>query len=88
MKKKRLSEQSVLQLILRGTWVLALLLCTHLALFAQADKMITIRKSNVPIREVLELIQKEADTHFVYDEQTVSPHIRVTLVESSPATLP
>ena len=87
MKKKRLSEQSVLQLILRGTWVLALLLCTHLALFAQADKMITIRKSNVPIREVLELIQKEADTHFVYDEQTVSPHIRVTLDYSSPAKL-
>lgn len=68
MKKKRLSEQFVSRYILRGTWVLALLLCTHTALFAQADKMITIRKSDVPVREALEVIQKAAGTHFVYDE--------------------
>ena len=42
MKKKRLSEQSVLQLILRGTWVLALLLCTHLALFGLSRFLVGI----------------------------------------------
>lgn len=88
MKKEKVKRTILPRHILRGTWVLALLLCTHLALFAQADKMIIIRKSDVPIREALELIQKEADTHFVYDEQTVSPHIRVTLDYPSPTKLP
>ena len=67
--------------------MLALLLCTHTALFAQADKMITIRKSDVPVREALEVIQKAAGTHFVYDEQSINPRIRITLDYSSPTKL-
>ncbi len=87
MKERRFYKQHVPHFLSRGILVLVLMLCTHLVLFAQADKKITINETNVSVRAVLEQIQKSADTHFVYDEQTISQHTRVTLEYPTPTKL-
>lgn len=47
--------------------------------FAQAEKKISIEVQNTLIRVVLDQLQKETNSHFVYEEATVNPGQRVTL---------
>lgn len=59
--------------------IMAFLLTTGNQVLAQATKKVSINVENVLIRTALDRLQKEAQTHFVYDEATINPTQRVSL---------
>lgn len=67
--------------------IMALLLTIGNQVMAQTNKRISINVENTLIRTVLDRLQRDAQTHFVYDEATISPTQRISLkFENAPLT--
>ncbi|WP_373811266.1 SusC/RagA family TonB-linked outer membrane protein [Porphyromonas macacae] len=65
--------------IVRSLMTLIVAFCSIGLLMAQSDRKVSIDVNDVPIRTALEQLQKEAKTHFVYDEEIIDAQKRVTL---------
>lgn len=59
--------------------IMALLLTIGNQAMAQATKKVSINVENVLIRTVLDQLQRDVQTHFVYDEASINPTQRISL---------
>lgn len=67
--------------------IMAFLLTIGNQAMAQANKKISINVENVLIRTALDRLQRDVQTHFVYDEATINPNQRISLkFENAPLT--